>query len=118
MPPLENDFMNRRTKCLILLLVTAALWSTGGVIIKSVSWNPGAIAAARSLAAMLTIAFLARKEIDLAPPNRMEWLGAVFLALLSLSFVTATKLTTAANAILIQYTAPVWVAIAAPLVVR
>ena len=109
--------MNRRT-CFLLLLLTAALWSTGGVIIKSVDWNPGAIAAARSLAAMLTIAFLARKEIDLAAPTRTERLGAVFLALLALLFVTATKLTTAANAILLQYTAPIWVAIAAPLVLR
>lgn len=88
------------------------------MIIKSVEWNPGAIAAARSLAAILTIAVLARKELDFSPPARLEWLGAFFLAFLSLSFVTATKLTTAANAILIQYTAPVWVAIAAPLLLR
>lgn len=110
--------MTKRSQCFILLLVTAALWSTGGVIIKSVDWNPGAIAAGRSLAAGLTIAFLARKQVDFSPPSRMEWAGAFCLAFLSLTFVVATKLTTAANAILIQYTAPVWVAIAAPLLLR
>jgi len=40
------------------------------------------------------------------------------LAFLSFCFVGATKLTTAANAILMQYTAPIWVALLAPLVLR
>jgi len=110
--------MNHRTKCLIFLVLTAILWSVAGVIIKSVDWNPVAIASVRGLAAALTIAFLARKSLDWTPPVRSQWVLAVCMAAISLCFVTATKLTTAANAILLQYTAPVWVALAAPLILR
>lgn len=110
--------MTHRTKCLFLLVLTAVLWSMGGVIIKSVDWNFGAIAAMRGLAAALTITFLARKNLDLSPPDRSQWILAIFMALIGISFVTATKLTTAANAILLQYSAPVWVALAAPLILR
>ncbi|MDR3038417.1 MAG: DMT family transporter [Candidatus Adiutrix sp.] len=110
--------MTEKTKCLLLLVVTAFLWSLGGVIIKSVTWHPVAIASGRSFWAALALIFLARKTVDLRPPDRTEWLGAFFMALLSLCFVGSTKLTTAANAILLQYTAPVWVALLAPLVLK
>jgi drug/metabolite transporter (DMT)-like permease len=59
-----------------------------------------------------------RGILDLSWPDRSQWAGALALALLSFCFVGATKLTTAANAILLQYTAPVWVALLAPLVLR
>ncbi|MDR0882299.1 MAG: DMT family transporter [Candidatus Adiutrix sp.] len=107
-----------RTKCLILLVITATLWSMAGVIIKSVTWSAPAIASFRSLGAALTIAFLARKTLDYRRPDRGQWLTAILLALVSITFVWANKLTTAANAILLQYTAPVWVALAAPLILR
>jgi len=61
---------------------------------------------------------ITRRSMDWRPPSKGQWWGAIFMALVSLSFVSATKLTTAANAILLQYTAPVWVAIFAPLVLR
>ena len=89
-----------------------------GVIIKSVTWSAPAIASFRSLVAALTIAFLARKTLDCRRPDRGQWLTAILLALVSITFVWANKLTTAANAILLQYTAPVWVALAAPLLLR
>ncbi len=110
--------MTHRSKCLLYLTATAMLWSMSGVIIKSVDWNPMAIASGRSLVAMLTIAFLARRTLDWRPPAGRQWSVSICLALVSIFFVVATKLTTAANAILLQYTAPVWVAIIAPLVLR
>ncbi len=110
--------MTLRTKSLLFLLVTATLWSMSGVLIKTIDWNPLAIASSRSLVAALTIAFLARKTMRWTRPGRAQWTGAALMALLSLTFVSATKMTTAANAILLQYTAPVWVALLAPLVLR
>jgi len=93
-----------------LLLAAALLWSTGGVLIKWVSWPPLAIAGTRGLIAG---AFLA-----LAAPRPLRFTGspvqlgaALCYAATTISFVLATKLTTAANAILLQYTAPVWVVI-------
>lgn len=113
--------MSFRARCLLLLVLTSALWSTSGVLVKSIDWNPAAIASSRSLVAGLTIAFLARKTCPpraLAAPSRLNLLGGALLALLGFTFVISTKLTTAANAILLQYTAPIWVAMAAPLVLK
>lgn len=110
--------MTHRTKCLMLLVLIALLWSTSGVIVKSIDWNPIAIASSRSLIAALTIFFLTRKRPGWGFPTKIQWLGSVLVALVALSFVSATKLTTAANAILLQYTAPVWVAILAPLLLK
>jgi drug/metabolite transporter (DMT)-like permease len=109
-----------RGKCLFFLAATAVLWSTAGVIIKTVAWNPAAIVSFRSLWAGLTLVLLLRFRgiLDLSWPDRTQWGGALALALLSFCFVGATRLTTAANAILMQYTAPVWVALLAPLVLR
>jgi drug/metabolite transporter (DMT)-like permease len=92
-----------------LLLLTAVLWSTGGLLIKSVDWNPPAIAGARSAIAAVLIAMVLRRP-------RFSWSatqigGAVAYAATVILFVLATKLTTAANAILLQYTAPVYVAL-------
>jgi len=110
--------MTLRTKSLLLLLAAAAFWSLSGVLVKSINWNPMALASSRSMVACLTIMFLSRRSLDMSLPNKGQWLGAFFMALVSVTFVAATKLTTAANAILLQYTAPVWVAIFAPLVLR
>jgi drug/metabolite transporter (DMT)-like permease len=109
--------MTSRGKCLFFLVATAVLWSTAGVIVKSVSWNPGAIVSYRSFWSGLTLVILLRIRggLDLSWPTPPQWGGALSLALLSCCFVGATKLTTAANAILMQYTAPVWVALLAPL---
>ena len=89
----------------ILLLVAACGWSLSGVIIKSSALDGLSIAWARSSVAALFLlpwAWRRRQALDA---------GAVFLALAYLGTVTllvlATKATTAANAIVLQYTAPV-----------
>ncbi len=98
-----------RKKALLLLVATAVLWSSGGLLIKSVNWNPLAIAGMRSaIAAVMILLFMRRP--------RFVWSaaqigGAISYAGTVILFVTATKLTTAANAILLQYTGPIWVAI-------
>ena len=110
--------MSPHGKSLLLLVCTTLLWSTSGVLIKSIDWNPLAISSSRSLVAALVIAFLARNQISWKRPDAGQLTGGVFLALVSVSFVSATKLTTAANVIFLQYMAPVWVAILAPLILK
>jgi len=89
--------------------VCGLLWSTGGLLIKLVDWHPIAIWSTRSAfaAAML---YLVRRP-SLARISRAEWGAAVALAATTGLFIVANKLTTAANAILIQYSAPVWIAL-------
>lgn len=91
-------------------LVAAALfWSLGGLLIKSVEWPAMAVAGGRGLIAAVFLLATHRGLRFRPSPNL--WLGAVAYAACTLSFVAATKMTTAANAILLQYTAPVWIAL-------
>lgn len=97
------------SRSLGLLLVAALCWSVGGVLIKFVAWPPLAVAGGRGVIAALFLGVMIR-------PLRFTWsplqLGAaVAYAGCTISFVTANKLTTSANAILLQYTAPVYVAL-------
>jgi drug/metabolite transporter (DMT)-like permease len=85
------------------------LWSLGGLLIKWVEWNPLAISGARSaIAAALILAVVRRPRITWSVAQVG---GAMAYAATVILFVAATKLTTAANAILLQYTSPVYAAL-------
>lgn len=101
--------MKDTTKGTIAMLITALLWSVGGLFIKMVPWNSLAITGARGLiAAGVVFLYLRSKHIKLLISKQTLTL-AVCLAAVCATFVTANKLTTAANAIVIQYCAPVYV---------
>jgi drug/metabolite transporter (DMT)-like permease len=103
-------------KHVLLLLATAILWSLGGVLIKSIDWTPVAIAGSRSLIAALAMSLLMPSVIQ-----KISWQsipGAVAYAATVILFVVATKLTTAANAIFLQYTAPIYIAMIGPWFLR
>ncbi len=96
-----------------MLVATAVLWSLGGVLIKWVDWHPVAIAGTRSLIGAVLIGIAFRREL------RFTWsldqIGAALAyAGTVVLFVIANKLTTAANAILLQYTAPIYVVLFSP----
>ena len=105
--------MPTSSRPVLLLVAAAVLWSSGGLLLKSVEWNSIAIAGARSLiAAAVILAFLGRPR---RPRLEPALIGAVLAyAGTVVFFVLATRATTAANAILIQYTAPLWVALLGP----
>lgn len=96
-------------RALLLLLACGLFWSTAGVLIKFVDWHPGAIWSARCAIAAVLLYAIRRPSFDAI--SRAEWGAAVALAATTGLFILANKLTTAANAILIQYSAPVWVAL-------
>ena len=108
-PPLIHG----RTGAIGLLLLSALLWSIGGLLIKQVEWHAPAIAATRSAIAALTIAAFYRGRLHFTW-SKWQLAGALAYAATVVLFVLANKLTTAANAILLQYTAPVYIAVAAP----
>lgn len=92
-----------------LLALAAALCSIGGVCIRGIPWTPLAINGARNaIAACITGAYL------LHTGHRLCWnsavaCGALSLALTTNLYVFSTKLAGAANAILLMYTAPIFV---------
>jgi drug/metabolite transporter (DMT)-like permease len=91
----------------VALIVTAALWSIGGLLIKSVQWNAFGIAGARSLIALVVfLPFVRQCRFRLSVPMV---LGTLSYSLTTILFTAANKNTTAANAILLQYTAPIFV---------
>lgn len=94
---------------LILLLGAALLWSAGGFLIKLVDVSPMAVSSGRSLIAALTLVVLTRR-VPRKPSATALRCGMLY-ALTVTTFVIATKLTTAANAIVLQYAAPVYVAL-------
>jgi drug/metabolite transporter (DMT)-like permease len=106
---MSNDTRTHHPLSVISLVVTAVLWSSGGVLIKLIDWNPLAIAGMRSAIAAALIMIVVRKpkfHFSLAQIG-----GAISFSATVICFVSATKLTTAANAILLQYTAPVYTAL-------
>ncbi len=109
--------MSERVKAILLLALTALIWSSGGLAIKLIDWHPMAITGVRSAIAAITLAILFRKHLCFGfSPARIG--AAAGYAGLLISNVIATKLTTAANAILLAYTAPIYVALLAPLVLK
>lgn len=108
--------MEKRTRAIIYLIITAVLWSLGGVLIKSVKWNPIAIAGARSaISSLLILAYIRKPKFTWSSD---QILAAIFYAGTVILFVTANKLTTAANAILLQYGAPIYVAILGSIILK
>jgi DME family drug/metabolite transporter len=102
----------------ILSIVAAALlWSTGGIGIKGVADSALKVTFYRSLFAAVTLFLIFRKHVRVKPTP------AFLIAIVSYggcltTFVIATKWTTAANAIFLQYAGVVWVLLLSPIVLR
>jgi len=105
--------LSDKTKAMLLMAATALMWSSGGLAIKLVDWNPMAITGVRSALAAATMAVLFRNKLSFRV-SPMGWAAAVGYAGMLITNVVATKWTTAANAVLLAYTAPVYVALLAP----
>jgi drug/metabolite transporter (DMT)-like permease len=98
-----------RARAILLLASAATLFSTAGLLIKILTITPLALVGGRSLIAALLIASYLRRP-------HFNWSfsqigGALSMAATQVFFVIATRETTAANAVFIQYTAPSFVAI-------
>jgi drug/metabolite transporter (DMT)-like permease len=87
----------------------AVLWSSGGLFIKIAPMPALAVAGGRSLVAGLFYLVVLRPNLRAA-----RWSTAAVYAGCILTFVAATRLTTAANAIFLQYTGPAYVLVLSP----
>ena len=113
-----NEFLNkfRNLPPTIYILSAVLLWSTGGLFIKMTALDAFAVNAGRSLLAALTVAiFTHRKGLKL---DGFSLLTSFLYAGTLTCFVYANKTTTAANAIFLQYTAPVYILMLSPLILK
>lgn len=98
-----------RPRAILMLACAATLFSTSGLFVKIISISPLALVSSRSIIAAIVIALWLRRPHFTWSVAQVG--GAVALAATQILFVVATRQTTAANAIFLQYTAPVYVAL-------
>lgn len=105
------DSLSERRKALLYLALAAILWSTSGLFVKILDWQPVSILAGRSFFAAIVFLIYLRR----LPTRFSLWqlLAAGAFILTQFLFITSTKLTTAANSIFLQYTMPIYVVLLA-----
>ena len=110
--------MKKENKAIIEMLICATLWSIAGIFIKLIPWNGFVVAGMRSLIAGGTfIVYMAIRRLRFVL-NRKTLLAGVLSACVYTCFVFANKLTTAANAIVLQFTSPVFIVVFTALIYR
>ena len=92
-----------------LMALCAALWSIGGLFIKLISWDPMLIAGLRSIIAAVATGIYIKLIHQKLEFNKWSLLSGLAVGSVCGMFVFANKLTTAANAIVLQYSSPVWI---------
>mgnify|MGYP001452143897 FL=1 len=91
----------------ILLITAALMWSLGGIFIKLVDLNPMGIAGIRSLgAAVVLLIYIKKPRLYW---NRYFFTGVLAYTAMVVLYVLSIRLTTAANAIFLEFTAPIYV---------
>lgn len=106
---MERKTESRYHSGIYFVLIAAALFSIGGLCIKMVPWSPLAINGARSLISVMVLAVYLKLVKHKLVVNKSVLFGAVCMTGTTSLFCAANKLTTAANAIVLQFTAPIFV---------
>ena len=99
-----------------MTIAAAIMWSSAGMFVKTATMGPLAFAGGKGLIAglvMLPPVLRSKHKI-----TREVVGGSIAYAGFNLCFVFATRLTTSANAILLQYTSPVFVAVLGWLILK
>ena len=98
-----------KKKAIIEILLCSALWSIAGIFMKWIPWPGSAIASLRSLlAGGVMAAYMGARRLRFTL-NRRSIFGGVALCGTMTLFSIANKMTTAANAIVLQFTSPIWI---------
>jgi drug/metabolite transporter (DMT)-like permease len=108
--------MTSERRGILLVAAAALLWSTGGIGIKWLSEPPLVIAFYRSATAAVALFVIFRPRVWRWTPAFLIGVGSYAACLTT--FVLATKWTSAANAIFLQYSGVVWVLLLSPLVLK
>ena len=101
----------QRNTAILQMAMCAGLWSIAGIFIKLIPWHPMAIAGFRSLLAGAVVLIYIKVRGWKFVVNKQTLLSGFFLCITFCTFVVANKLTTAANAIVLEFTSPVFIVI-------
>lgn len=107
----ERDIKQTMTKnkAILEILLCSGLWSIAGIFMKQIPWSGFAIAGVRGVfAAGVMIAFMSWRKLRFTLNRRSAFIGACLCGTM-ICFSVANKMTTAANAIVLQFTAPIWI---------
>ena len=102
---------DRKRLALVMMLAASICFSTGGLFMKLIPWNPLAINGARNLIACVVIGIYLIVIKHKLVINPTVLIGALCMAGVTTGYAVANKLTTAGNTIILQYTAPIWIMI-------
>ena len=94
---------------MLFVFLAAVLYSIGGLCIKVIPWNGLSVNAGRNLVALAVIGGYLLATRHRPKFNRWILVGAVCICGTNSLFTVANKLTTAANTIVLQFTAPIFV---------
>ena len=103
--------MKKENVAIIEMLICATLWSIAGIFIKLIPWNGFAVAGVRSLISGITIGLYMLMKRYRFVVNATTLKAGIITAIVYTCFVCANKLTSAANAIVLQFTSPVFIVI-------
>lgn len=98
-----------KNKAIFQILLCSALWSIAGIFMKGIPWSGFVIAGMRSLLAGSLMAVYLRARRMRFVVNKRTIFGGIALCGTMTLFSIANKATTAANAIVLQFTAPIWI---------
>lgn len=99
--------MQQKTKAILQIALACTLWSFAGVLSKKVPWNAISIVGFRSIIALLLVGINRRSFRPKLTTG--TWIGASAVLATATLFIFANKLTSAANAIVLQYAMPIFV---------
>ncbi|MBQ5440844.1 MAG: DMT family transporter [Firmicutes bacterium] len=110
--------MTDKRKGELMMVICGVLWSMSGITMKYINWNPLLIVGGRGIFSAVII-YISMKMSGYKLKVSKKSLGIAFLTFMNLvCFVSANKYTTAANAIVLQYTAPVFVLIVTAFILK
>ena len=110
--------MTDKRKGELMMVACGVLWSMSGITMKYINWNPLLIVGGRGIFSALII-YISMKMSGYKLKVSRKSVGIAFLTFMNLvCFVSANKYTTAANAIVLQYTAPIFVLIVTAFVLK
>lgn len=110
--------MTQQQKGTLCVFLASICYSLGGICMKGIPWNGMAVNGGRTAIAVVVMGIyliLTRQKLRF---NRWIVLGAFAVSLTNILFAIANKMTTAANAIVLQYTAPIFVIVLTAIFLR